>query len=156
LVLQDGIRNGSVGSQSGDHGEPVDTLNLERLEVIKGPATLLYGSNAIGGVVNAVTGDETDAHPGLRGYFTGLGGTVNRQGGVSGGLEYGFKRFLFTGSGNFLNEGDFRTPLGRVPNSASRSSGGSTGLGYFGDKGYIRGRFNFDRRRYGIPLRAAV
>jgi iron complex outermembrane receptor protein len=151
LVLQDGIRNGSVGSQSGDHGEPVDTLNLERLEVIKGPATLLYGSNAIGGVVNAVTGDENDAHPGLRGYFTGLGGTVNRQGGVSGGLEYGYKRFLFTGSGNFLNEGDFRTPLGRVPNSAARSSGGSTSLGYFGDKGYIRGRFNLDRRRYGIP-----
>jgi iron complex outermembrane receptor protein len=70
LVLQDGIRNGSVGSQSGDHGEPVDTLNLERLEVIKGPATLLYGSNAIGGVVNAVTGDENDAHPGFRGSFT--------------------------------------------------------------------------------------
>ncbi len=151
LVLQDGIRNGSVGSQSGDHGEPVDTLNLERLEVIKGPATLLYGSNAIGGVVNAVSGDENDAHPGLRGYFTGLGGTVNRQGGVSGGLEYGYKRFLFTGSGNFINEGDFRTPLGRVPNSASRSKGGSTSLGYFGDKAYIKGRFNLDRRRYGIP-----
>jgi iron complex outermembrane receptor protein len=151
LVLQDGIRNGSVGSQSGDHGEPVDTLNLERLEVIKGPATLLYGSNAIGGVVNAVSGDENDAHPGLRGYFTGLGGTVNRQGGLAGGLEYGFKRFLFTGSGSFLNEGDFRTPLGIIPNSASRSSVGSTSFGYFGDKGYVRGRFNFDRRRYGIP-----
>ena len=80
LVLQDGIRNGSVGSQSGDHGEPVDTLNLERLEVIKGPATLLYGSSAIGGVVNAVSGDENDAHEGFRGAFTGLGGTVNRQG----------------------------------------------------------------------------
>lgn len=151
LVLQDGIRNGSVGSQSGDHGEPVDTLNLERLEVIKGPATLLYGSNAIGGVVNAVTGDENDAHPGLRGYFTGLGGTINRQGGLSGGLEYGYKRFLFTGSGNFINEGDLRTPLGRIANSAARSSGGSTSFGYFGDKGYVRGRFNFDRRRYGIP-----
>jgi len=80
LVLQDGVRNGSLGSQSGDHGEPVDALNLERLEVIKGPATLLYGSNAIGGVVNAVTDDEDDAHPGFRGYFTGIGGSVNRQG----------------------------------------------------------------------------
>jgi len=151
LVLQDGIRNGSVGSQSGDHGEPVDTLNLERLEVIKGPATLLYGSNAIGGVVNAVSGDENDAHPGIRGYFTGLAGSVNRQGGTSGGIEYGYKRFLFTGSGNFINEGDFRTPLGRIPNSAARSYGGATSFGYFGEKSYVKGSFNLDRRRYGIP-----
>ncbi|HWS54514.1 MAG TPA: TonB-dependent receptor plug domain-containing protein, partial [Pyrinomonadaceae bacterium] len=58
LVLQDGVRTGSLGSQSGDHGEPVDVLSLERLEVVKGPATLLYGSNAIGGVVNAITGHD--------------------------------------------------------------------------------------------------
>lgn len=151
LVLQDGIRNGSVGSQSGDHGEPVDTLNLERLEVIKGPATLLYGSNAIGGVVNAVTGDENDAHPGIRGAFTGLGGSVNRQGGVAGNVEYGYQRFLFTAAGNFLNEQDFRTPFGRIPNSAARSYGGATSFGYFGEKGFIRGGFNLDRRRYGVP-----
>ncbi|MBA3600101.1 MAG: TonB-dependent receptor [Acidobacteria bacterium] len=151
LVLQDGIRNGSVGSQSGDHGEPIDTLNLERLEVIKGPATLLYGSSAIGGVVNAVTGDENNAHPGFRGSFTGLGGTVNRQGGTSGNVEYGYKRFLFNASGNFLREGDYNTPLGRIPNSAARSYGGATSLGYFGDKGFIKGSFNLDRRRYGVP-----
>ena len=55
LVLQDGIRTGSLASQSGDHGEPIDVLSLERLEVVKGPATLLYGSNAVGGVVNAIS-----------------------------------------------------------------------------------------------------
>lgn len=151
LILQDGVRNGSVGSQSGDHGEPVDALNLERLEVIKGPATLLYGSNAIGGVVNAVSGDEDDAHPGLRGSFTALGGTNNRQGGTSGNLEYGFKKFLFTASGNFINEQDFRTPFGTIPNSASRSYGGATGFGYFEDNYFVRGNFTLDRRRYGIP-----
>lgn len=151
LVLQDGVRNGSLGSQSGDHGEPVDALNLERLEVIKGPATLLYGSNAIGGVVNAVTGDENDAHEGVRGYFSTLGATNNRQGGIAGGIEYGYKKFLFNGAANGLREGDFRTPLGRVPNSASRSFGGSTGFGYFDEKWFVHGNFNFDRRRYGIP-----
>ncbi|MEZ5344746.1 MAG: TonB-dependent receptor [Pyrinomonadaceae bacterium] len=151
LILQDGIRNGSLGSQSGDHGEPVDALNLERLEVIKGPATLLYGSNAIGGVVNAVSGDENDAHPGLRGYFTGLGGTVNRQGGVGGGVEYGFGKFLLTAAGSTLREGDFETPLGRVPNSAAKSYGGTTSFGYFGEKGFFAGTIGFDRRRYGVP-----
>ena len=151
LVLQDGARTGSLGSQSGDHGEPVDTLNLERLEVIKGPATLLYGSNAIGGVVNAVTGDEENPHPGVRGFFTGLGATNNRQGGAAGGLEAGFGKFLFNANGNLLREGDYRTPLGRIPNSASRSHGGSTSLGYFGSKGFLKGSFSLDRRRYGVP-----
>ena len=151
LVLQDGIRNGSVGSQSGDHGEPVDTLNLERLEVIKGPATLLYGSSAIGGVVNAITGDENDAHAGFRGSFSALGGTNNRQGGTSGNVEYGYRRFLFNVAGNFLNENDYETPFGRVPNSAARSYGGLTSFGYFADKAFIKGSFNLDRRRYGVP-----
>ena len=151
LVLQDGARNGSLGSQSGDHGEPIDTLNLERLEVIKGPATLLYGSNAIGGVVNAVTTDEDDPHEGLRGSFTGLGATNNRQGGVSGGVEYGFDKFRFNVNGNFLREGDYRSPFGQIPNSASRTYGGSTSLGYYDAKGFVVGTFTLDRRRYGVP-----
>lgn len=151
LVVQDGIRNGSLGSQSGDHGEPVDTLNLERIEVIKGPGTLLYGSNAIGGVVNAVTSDEDDPHEGLRGSFTGLGATNNRQGGISGGLEYGWQKLLFKVHGNFLREGDYKTPLGRIPNSSSRGFGGNTSLGYYGLKGFLLGSFTGDRRRYGTP-----
>ncbi|HEX8637811.1 MAG TPA: TonB-dependent receptor [Pyrinomonadaceae bacterium] len=151
LVLQDGVRNGSLGSQSGDHGEPVDALNLERLEVIKGPATLLYGSNAIGGVVNAVTDDEDDPHEGIRGYFTALGATNNRQGGTSGGVEYGYKKFVFNANGNFMREGDYRTPLGRIPNSSSRSFGGSTTIGYYSDKYFLNGYFSLDRRRYGVP-----
>jgi iron complex outermembrane receptor protein len=151
LVLQDGIRNGSLGSQSGDHGEPVDTLTLERLEVIKGPATLLYGSNAIGGVVNAVTSDEDDSHTGVRGFFTGLGGTNNRQGGASGGIEYGYRKFLSNVNGNFLREGDYRTPLGTIPNSSSRAYGGNTSVGYYGEKAFFNGYFSLDRRRYGVP-----
>jgi len=151
LVLQDGIRTGSVGSQSGDHGEPIDTLNLERLEVIKGPATLLYGSNAIGGVVNAVSTDENDPHEGFRGAFTGLGATNNRQAGTSGNVEYGYKRFVFNVNGNYLREGDYRTPLGQIPNSAARAFGGKGSIGYFGDKLYLVGSVTLDRRRYGVP-----
>ncbi|MDI1242832.1 MAG: TonB-dependent receptor [bacterium] len=151
LVLQDGVRTGSVGSQSGDHGEPIDTMALERVEVIKGPATLLYGSNAIGGVVNAVTNDEDDAHEGFRGFFTGLGATNNRQGGVGAGVEYGYKKWVLNGSGNFIGEGDYRTPLGQVPNSGSRSFGGKFGTGYYSDKFFAVGEITADKRRYGVP-----
>ncbi len=151
LILQDGVRNGSIGAGSGDHGEPISPFNLERLEVIKGPATLLYGSNAIGGVINAVSDDEHEAHPGIRGYFTGFGGSVNRQAGGAGGFEAGWSKYLFDLDLNTAREGDVGTPFGKIPNSASKSYGGSSGLGYFGKKGFLRGEFTLDRRRYGIP-----
>ncbi len=151
LVTQDGIRTGSVGSQSGDHGEPIDTLSIERLEVIKGPATLLYGSNAIGGVVNSVSSDEDDSHEGIRGFFTGLGATNNRQGGLAGGVEYGYKRFVFKGNLSGIREGDYRTPFGTIPNSASRYIGGSGSVGYFSEKAFFQVSYSQDRRRYGVP-----
>lgn len=151
LILQDGIRNGSIGSASGDHGEPIAVTNLERLEVIKGPATLLYGSNATGGVVNAVTDDEDQAHEGLRGYFTTFGGTVNRQAGLAGGLEYGYKKNLFELNINSSREGDVSTPLGKIPNSSSNAYGGSGSYGYYSEKAFVRGTLTLDRRRYGIP-----
>lgn len=154
LVLQDGVRTGSIGSQSGDHGEPIDPLSAERIEVVKGPATLLYGSNAIGGVVNVIGNDENEAHKGFRGALTGIGGTADRQGGFSGNVEYGFKNWLFRGSTSAQRTGDYETPLGRIPNSASRSNSGSFGGGYYADKGWLSGTFTTDIRRYGVPYAA--
>lgn len=154
LVLQDGVRAGSVGSQSGDHGEPVDPLSAERIEVVKGPGTLLYGSNAIGGVVNVIANDENREHDGLRGFFTGVAGTVNRQAGFSSGLEYGWNNWLLRGNFSTQRTGDYDTPLGRVPNSSSRVNAGSFGTGYFGNKAYLTGTYSFDIRRYGVPYAA--
>jgi iron complex outermembrane receptor protein len=154
LVLQDGVRSGSLGSQSGDHGEPVDALSVERLEVVKGPATLLYGSNAIGGVVNAVSGTDDDKHPGLRGYFSGIGGS-NRHGGLSGGVEYGFGNWLIFGNGSLQRIGDYGTPEGKIFNSKTASGTGSGGFGYFGEKGFFTARYTYDKRRFGIPFASA-
>jgi iron complex outermembrane receptor protein len=154
LVAQDGVRSGSLGSQSGDHGEPVDTLGVERIEIVKGPGTLLYGSNAIGGVVNAISNHEDSAHDGFRGYATVLGGTANKQFGTSGGLEFGYKNFMAWGNGSFQRADDYNTPLGKVPNSANRSTSASVGAGYFTEKGFLSGTFTYDKRRYGIPYAA--
>lgn len=154
LVLQDGTRSGSVGSQSGDHGETVDPLSAERIEVVKGPATLLYGSNAIGGVVNVINNDENEKHDGFRANLTAVGGTVDRQAGISGGLEYGIKNWLFRGNASLQRTGDYQTPIGRVRNSASRSTAESFAIGYYGDKAYLSGGYGFDLRRYGVPYAA--
>src|SRR5262249_29888401 len=58
LVAEDGIRDGSISAFSENHAEPVDLLSVDRVEVVRGPATLLYGSNAIGGVVNTISRNE--------------------------------------------------------------------------------------------------
>jgi iron complex outermembrane receptor protein len=55
LILEDGQRVGDLSSQSGDHGVTVNPAASTRIEVVRGPATLLYGANAIGGLVNVIT-----------------------------------------------------------------------------------------------------
>ncbi len=154
LVLENGVRSGSVGSQSGDHGETVDTLSAERIEVVKGPATLLYGSNAIGGVINVIENDENEPHNGFRGYLTTLGSTANKEGAFSAGGEYGFRNWLFRGSLTAQRTGDYQTPIGKIPNSATRANSGSFGLGYYGTKAYLSGNFSTSIRRYGVPFGA--
>lgn len=91
LVLQDGNRIGGLGFESGDHAEPIDVLTVERIEIVKGPASLLYGSNAIGGVVNAITGHDS-AHKGVNGYITAVGSTNSRQAGSTAGVEFGTEK----------------------------------------------------------------
>ncbi|AWW73515.1 TonB-dependent receptor [Erythrobacter sp. KY5] len=53
-VLIDGLGTADVGNTSADHATTIDPLTVERIEVLRGPAALLYGSQAIGGVVNVI------------------------------------------------------------------------------------------------------
>lgn len=150
LVLQEGVGIGGLGFQSGDHAEPLDLLAQDRVEVVKGPATLLYGSNAIGGVVNAISGHE-EAHAGTRGYVTTLGSTTNDQYGASAGIEFGTEKWLFWANGGGQRAGDYRTPIGTIANSFARTGNASGGVGYFGGKGFLSLNYTHDRRNYGIP-----
>jgi iron complex outermembrane receptor protein len=151
LVLQDGNRVGGLGFESGDHAEPVDVLTVERVEIVKGPATLLYGSSAIGGVVNTISGHDS-AHKGFNGYVTGLGSTNGPNGGGSGGFEYGTEKWLFWGNGAGNGSGDYSSPIGTVQNSFSREVSAAAGFGYYPTKGFFSFNYNFDKRRYGIPF----
>ncbi len=153
LVLQNGLRVGGIASQSGDEVEPIDVLSLDRVEIVKGPATLLYGSNAIGGVVNGIS--TNDAYQeGLSGYLTTFGSTNNWQAGGSAGFKYGFRNILIFGNGGMQKANNYRTPLGEVLNSYSRSGNASGGVGWFARKGWLSFSYAYDRRRYGIPVSA--
>ncbi len=154
LILQDGMKIGALGFQSGDHSEPVDVLGLERIEIVRGPATLLYGSSAIGGVVNAVQGHET-AQPGVRGYLTGVLSSNNSQASGNGGVEFGTQNWLFYFGGGGNSVDDYETPLGTVPNSYVTGGGVTVGGGWYGAKAWINGGYVFDRREYGVPYDTA-
>ena len=151
LVLQDGNRIGGLGFESGDHAEPIDVLTVEKVEIVKGPATLLYGSNAIGGVVNTVSGHDSP-HSGLNGYFTGLGSTNSNQAGGSTGFEFGTDRWLVWGNVGGQRSGDYDTPIGKVQNSFSREASTAVGFGYYRNKAFFSVNYNYNQRRYGIPV----
>jgi iron complex outermembrane recepter protein len=57
LVLQDGVRSGDLASSAPDHAITVDPSAATRVELVRGPAALLYGNNAVGGVVNVISDD---------------------------------------------------------------------------------------------------
>jgi iron complex outermembrane receptor protein len=154
LIMKDGISTGSLSSQSGDHGETLDPLNLNRLEVVKGPATLLYGSSAIGGVVNAITPQgesQGSPHTGLSGYLTGVGGTTNEQAGGAAGLRYGLGSWVFWADAGGQRTGDYDTPLGDVYNSWTHLLNGSGGFGWSGKKNFFSLSSGYESSGYGIP-----
>jgi len=158
LVLQDGMRTGTVSSQSGDHGEPVDTSSIERVEVVKGPATLLYGSSAIGGVVNVLTDHHILAqhpHDGLHMSLSVVGGSGNAQFGGGGNFEYGAGPWMFYGSGGGSRTADYNTPLGSILNSGSDLSSFKTGVGRFGSRFSFNTNFQHYETTYGIPAASA-
>lgn len=84
-VLNNGVTLGDVSALSDDHAVPVDPNSASRIEVVRGPSTLLYGGSAIGGVVNVIDGSIPETRIGRE--FTGSA-TVN-QGNVADRLTAG-------------------------------------------------------------------
>jgi iron complex outermembrane receptor protein len=63
LVLHDGVRANDLAASAPDHGVTIDPLAVRRVEIVRGPAALLYGPNAVGGVVHVISDDVPLARP---------------------------------------------------------------------------------------------
>ncbi|MBA3949996.1 MAG: TonB-dependent receptor plug domain-containing protein [Acidobacteria bacterium] len=158
LIMQDGVRTGDLSSQSGDHGTSIDPASLQRLEVVKGPATLLYGSNAIGGVVNAITPQEAFRQSPFAGLLGGVsldGGTANTQAGGNGSVQWGNGAWMLWGNGGARRSGDYDTPIGTIDNSATRLANGGGGVGWVGARGFFSVGGKVEDARYGVPFAGA-
>ena len=152
-VLADGQRVGDLSSQSADHGVAVNPASAKRIEVVRGPATLLHGANAIGGLVNIITNQIPSARvQGSTGSFTIDGGTNGGQVGGAGEVTAGNGRWAINVGGNGRRSGDFKTPDEEIPNSQSRSTGFNVGVSSTRERGYAGASYVFDDTKYGIPF----
>ena len=150
LTLYDGVRQ--EGQQWGDeHGVEVDQYSIERVEVVKGPASLSYGSDALAGVVNLIPtqpapegkiiGDITREYQTNNGLFGGsamLGATKN-------GFEW-MGRLSDKEASNYKNKID-----GRVYGTAFRERDANLYLGLHGHWGFSHASFSLYDDKQKIP-----
>jgi iron complex outermembrane recepter protein len=152
-VLQDGQRVGDLSSQSGDHGVTLNPSSAQRIEVVRGPATLLYGANAIGGLVNVITDQiPTKKVERATGELTlDLASNAGEAGGA-GDVHFGNGRFAVHLGGGGRRAGDYSTPEGDVENSQSRSRVFNVGASWTGERTYAGASYGYDDSRYGVPI----
>ena len=155
LILEDGIRTGDLSGESGDHGVAVDPNGAERIEIVRGPAALLYGSNAVGGLVNVVTPHASyreSLFQGTRGQFSADLGSANAQAGANAALQHARNGVYYWAGGGTRRTEDYSTPEGVVENSATESANARAGVGWSRDRLFASAGVTFNDGRYGVPF----
>ena len=141
LILVDGVKQPELRGIDGSFYN-IDPANIERIEVIKGPASVLYGSDAMGGVVNIITKKGSDRDKAVSFYsglvFDGSTSSIEPKVALSG-RKNGFN-YRISGSGTNANDRD--TPAGKIWHSAFTQREYAGNLGYDWDKGSLN--FSFD------------
>jgi iron complex outermembrane receptor protein len=175
-ILQNGVGTHDASSLSFDHAVPYDPLAAERVEVVRGPAAVLYGGNAVGGVVNVIDNRIPDTPVrGFTGHGEGLFGGADRARSASGSLEAGNGTFALHADGFVRRTRDLEIPgfarsarqraadgpgiaqsTGRLPNSDARSSGGTLGGSVDWSDGYLGLAYQGYESNYGSVPEPAV
>ena len=160
LITQNGLDVSDVSRVGPDHAVASEASTAKQIEVLRGPATLFFGSGAIGGVVNVVdqrvpTSTET------RGEFVLETQTVNDQKLGTFNVTTGVDNMAFYADGFYRDSNDYETPVAPdiddpdgahvVENSNEESSGFTLGTSYLFDQGYVGVAVERFEREYGVP-----
>ncbi|MGQ0712187.1 MAG: TonB-dependent receptor [Gemmatimonadaceae bacterium] len=152
VVLEDGSRPGDLSSTSGDHAVAVDPTSAKRIEVVRGPMSLLYGSSALGGVVNVVRQEIPTSLPDhAHGTVTLGGASVDRAGTGSATLLSRVGAVALRAEGSIRHAEDVRTPLGLLPNTNAMMYSFAGGAGLVRAWGHGGIAYRFYDNEYGIP-----
>ncbi len=174
-VLSNGIGNNDVSQLSPDHAASIEPFMADRIEVLRGPATLLYGSGAMGGVVNVIDSRIPGFMPDkpFGGAFeqsynsvSGETSTALKAEGGAGFIAYHLDG-LYRNSNNLhiggqaidVNAAETNDPsldviqnsYGVIPNTNTQTFNGSAGVSLVGDPGFAGIAINQLHNNYGIP-----
>ncbi|ABS63482.1 TonB-dependent receptor [Parvibaculum lavamentivorans DS-1] len=158
-VQENGLGAGDVSAVSEDHGVPIDPLSAERVEVVRGPATLRYGSEAIGGVVNIINNRIPTELPkdGFEGEASVSYDTVNDGRRIYGEMNAGEGNVVFHLDSFARKTDDYRIPgaFDRQTNTWTETSGIAGGASVLLDadafSGYAGAAVSYYDSNYGIP-----
>ncbi|MEC7634314.1 MAG: TonB-dependent receptor [Pseudomonadota bacterium] len=160
LITQNGLDVSDVSRVGPDHAVASEASTAKQIDVLRGPATLFFGSGAIGGVVNVVdqrvpTSTET------RGEFVLETQTVNDQKLGTFNVTTGVDNIAFYADGFYRDSNDYETPVAPdiddpdgahvVENSNEESNGFTLGTSYLFDQGYVGVAVERFEREYGVP-----
>src|SRR5205807_1443529 len=137
LVLGNGSRLEDY-SWSDEDGPSVDARLAERVEVIRGPASVLYGSDALGGVVNVIPAELPDANGGPAFARSGLevsGATNNAELGGALRVEGASGRLGWRATAIGRHAADLHTPGGELDNTGFGALSGEAAVGLWGSRG---------------------
>lgn len=164
-VLSNGISTMDAASVSPDHAVSGNPLIARQIEILKGPATLLYGSGAIGGVVNIVNNRlPTEVTEGFTGSVEASAGSVARENNVFGDFNYGVgnhqlhaditrsraKDYKIPGFADI--DGDDDAGVKRLNNSFNRIEDGALSYTFVSDEGHSFGMaLSRYESTYGLP-----
>lgn len=111
-ILEDGLSTADGSAPSDDHAVTLDPMLVDQIEVLRGPATLLYGSGAVGGVVNVIDNRIPDSVPEkpVSGRFEAKGNSVADERTSSLRLDGGQGRFAWHLDGSVRDAGDTEIP----------------------------------------------
>jgi len=162
-MLENGMAVSDVSGLSNDHAVSADGAVARQIEILRGPASLLYGSGAIGGLVNVVNERIPAAlEPKLTGQAEARYSTVDLGNAQSGTIDGAAGKLALHVDANRRETGDYKIPgnriagdatsaAGRLPNSATREKGAGVGGSYIDSWGYIGASVSGMDNRYGVP-----